>query len=202
MEKECMYKLTYGLFVVSARKDKKQNGCITNTVMQVTTTPNCISVTINKDNFTHGLIKETGIFNVSVLSEKADFSIFEQFGFKSGRDVEKLETFDDFEVWDNGVFFVTRGVNAVICAEVIQSVDLGTHTTFIAKVTDGWVMRKDNSVTYAYYLNNIKPKPQPKKTEKTVWRCKICGYEYEGENLPEDFICPICKHGADDFEKV
>lgn len=203
MEKECMYKLTYGLFVISARLENKQNGCISNTVMQVTTTPNCISVTLNKANYTHDLIAKTGKFNVSVISEKAEFALFERFGFKSGKTNDKLDGFNDFGVWDNGIFFVTKGVNAVICAEVVKSVDLGTHTTFIAHVTDGWVLSNYKPMTYEYYLSNVKPKPQAKtEKNKTVWRCKICGYEYAEDTLPQDFVCPICKHGADDFEKI
>ncbi len=202
MEKTAMYTLTYGLFVVTARDGKVDNGCITNTVGQVTSTPNRISLTVNKANFTHDMIVKTGVFNVSVISQKADFGLFERFGFHSGREVDKFEGLYEYERAENGVTYITKGVNAVLCARVVASYDLGTHTMFIADVTDGWNMSKAPSCTYAYYLSEIKPKPQQNASGKTVWRCKICGYEYEGENLPDEFVCPICKHGKDDFEKV
>jgi flavin reductase (DIM6/NTAB) family NADH-FMN oxidoreductase RutF len=202
MDKTAMYALTYGLFVITARDGKIDNGCITNTVIQVTSTPNRVSVTINKANYTHDLIAKTGTFNVSVISQKAEFDLFERFGFHSGRDVDKFDGLYEYERAENGVTYITKGINAVLCAKVVASYDLGTHTTFVADVTDCWTMSKAPSCTYAYYLAEIKPKPAQNNSGKTVWRCKICGYEYEGENLPDDFVCPICKHGKDDFEKV
>lgn len=198
--KNAMYKLSYGLFVLSAKNGEKDNGCIVNTVQQVTTSPNRILVAVNKGNFTHDMIMETGTFNVSILSKEATFDTFKHFGFQSGRDVDKLEKFDDYQRADNGIIYLTKGANAYLCAKVFHSIDMGSHTLFLADVTDGDVLNDTESVTYAYYHKNIKPKPE--KTKKTGWRCKICGYVYEGEELPADFICPICKHGAEDFEKI
>lgn len=195
-----MFKLSYGLFVLSAKQGDKSNGCIVNTVQQVTTTPNRITVAVNKANFTHDMIVNTGEFNVSILSEEVTFDTFKHFGFQSGRDVNKMEGLENYEIAENGIFYLTKGANAYLTAKVVQTVDLGTHTLFLADVTDGDVLSNVESVTYAYYHKNIKPQPQ--ETKKTGWRCKICGYIYEGEELPEDFICPICKHGASDFEKI
>ncbi|MDO4169043.1 MAG: flavin reductase [Lachnospiraceae bacterium] len=195
-----MFKLSYGLFVLSAKEGDKSNGCIVNTVQQVTTTPNRITVAVNKANFTHDMIVNTGEFNVSILSEEVTFDTFKHFGFQSGRDVNKMDGLENYEIAENGIFYLTKGANAYLTAKVVQTVDLGTHTLFLADVTDGDVLSNVESVTYAYYHKNIKPQPQ--ETKKTGWRCKICGYIYEGEELPEDFICPICKHGASDFEKI
>lgn len=195
-----MFQLSYGLFVLSAKDGQKDNGCIVNTVQQVTTSPNRILVAVNKGNYTHDMIMKTGEFNASILSEDADFEIFKHFGFQSGRDVNKMEGLEDFERAENGIIYLTKGANAYISAKVVQTTDLGSHTLFLADVTDGDVLNNVPSVTYAYYHKNIKPQPQ--ETKKTGWRCKICGYIYEGEELPADFICPICKHGAEDFEKI
>lgn len=203
MDKKAMYKLTYGLFVLTAKEVDKNNGCIINTAAQVTTEPNRITIAVNKANYTHDMVLNTGVFNVSILSQKADFELFKRFGFQSGRDVDKFDGFTGYKSSDNGIVYVTEGTNAYISGKVVQTVDLGTHTLFIAEVTDMEVLSDKTSVTYEYYQEHIKPKPQPKKDqEKTVWKCKVCGYEYEGEELPEDFICPWCKHPASDFEKV
>ena len=148
------------------------------------------------------MIKATGIFNISIISEDAYFELFKHFGFQSGANCNKFDGFKAVERSENGILYLTAGVNAYISAKVIQEIDLGTHTMFIAEITDADMISDVPSATYAYYHSNIKPKPQEKKTEKTVWRCKVCGYEYEGEALPEDFICPLCKHPASDFEKV
>ena len=204
MDNKTMYKLSYGLFVLTA-KDEKDNGCITNTAIQVTSEPNRISLAVNKSNYTHDMIIKTGIFTVSIISEDADFELFKHFGFQSGRDVDKFEGFADCKRLENGTLAITKGVNGYICGKVINTVDLGTHTLFIADVTDMEVLSDTPSATYTYYQSNIKPKPQATSAEekgKTVWRCKICGYEYEGEELPADFVCPVCKHPASDFEKV
>lgn len=200
MDKKAMYRLSYGLFVVTAKEGQKDNGCITNTVMQVTSSPNRISLAVNKENYTHDMILNTGKFNVSVISEQASFELFRHFGFQSGRDVEKFDGFQNASRSGNGLYFITEGTNAMISAKVIQSVDLGTHTLFLADVEDGEVLSEVPSATYAYYQEHIKPKPE--KKQKGGWRCRICGYIYEGEELPADFICPICKHGAEDFEKI
>ena len=205
MDMKAMYKLSYGLFVLTAKRREKDNGCITNTAIQVTSEPNRISIAVNKANYTHDMVLETGKFNVSIISEKADFDLFKHFGFQSGRDVDKFADFTDCARAENGIFYITKGTNAVISAEVEQCIDLGSHTLFIAKVTDLMLLDAASSATYEYYQNNIKPKPQAvgtTPTGQTIWRCRICGYEYVGEELPEDFICPLCKHPASDFEKV
>ena len=205
MDKRAMFQLTYGLFVVTASRDGKDNGCITNTAGQVTSEPNQISLAVNKSNYTHDMILETGKFTVSIISQDAKFELFKHFGFQSGRDVDKFADFSDCKRAANGTYYITKGTNAYISATVKQSIDLGTHTLFIAEVTDMEVLSDVPSVTYTYYQENIKPKPEAvgKTPEgKTVWRCRICGYEYVGEELPDDFICPICKHPASDFEKV
>lgn len=199
MDNTAMFKLSYGLFVATAREGSKDNGCITNTVMQVTTTPNCISLALNKGNYTHDMILHTGQFNVSILSEKASFDIFKHWGFQSGRDVDKALGVD-LARSENGIVYLTEGVNAVISAKVTTTVDLGTHTLFIAEVTDALNLNGDASATYAYYHKNIKPAPQ--KPKKKGWICTICGYIYEGEVLPPDFICPVCKHPASDFKPL
>lgn len=202
MDMTAMFKLTYGLFVVTAKDGDKDNGCITNTAAQVTSDPNRISLTVNKTNYTHDMIVKTGVFNVSILSEKAVFDTFKHFGFQSGRDVDKFADYTDCERAANGIFYITKGTNAYLSAKVVQAVDLGTHTMFIADVTDGQVLTQDASTTYTYYQTNIKPAPQPPKSKKTTWVCQICGYVYEGDELPADFVCPWCKHGPADFKKV
>ena len=199
MDNTAFFKLSYGLFVVTAHEGDKDNGCITNTVVQQTTTPNRISVTINKNKYTHDMIKRTGVFNVSVLSEKAKFETFKHWGFQSGKDVDKTVGITYFRL-ENGVIYILDGVNAVMCAKVEQEVDLGTHTMFIAEVTDAFSTEEDSSATYAFYHKNIKPAPQQAK--KKGWICTVCGYIYEGEVLPEDFICPTCKHPASDFKRI
>ena len=195
-----MFKLTYGLFVLSAKEGEKDNGCIVNTVQQVSDTPNRIAVTVNKSNYTHDMILKTGRFNVSILSEDASFEIFQHFGFQSGRDVDKFADWNNYKRAENQITYITKGTNGYLCGKVIETMDLGTHTFFLAEVEDGDILNDTESVTYSYYHKNIKP--QPKETKKTGWRCKICGYVYEGEELPPDFICPLCKHGASDFEKI
>lgn len=216
MDVRAMNCLTYGLFVLTARRGEKDNGCIVNTVQQVTAQPNRIGVAVNKMNFTHDMIMDTGIFNVSIISESAEFSLFQRFGFQSGRDVDKFDGFADWKEAVNGVRYITAGTNAYLCAKVVQTLDLGTHTLFVADVTEMEVIGQEPSATYGYYHAHIKPQPGQSAAgqegapgdgaesdgKKTVWRCKICGYEYVGEELPEDYICPVCKHPASDFEKV
>lgn len=205
MDKKAMYKLTYGLFVLTAKCGAKDNGCIINTAIQAASEPNQISISVNKANFTHDMIKETGIFTVSVISEKASFDLFKRFGFQSGRDVDKFEGFAGMKRGENGVYYVTEGTNSYISVKVEKTEDLGSHTMFIGTITDMEVLSEDASVTYGYYQSNIKPKPEAVGTTpkgETVWRCSVCGYEYVGEEIPDDFICPLCKHPASDFEKV
>ena len=197
--KETLFKLSYGLFVLSARDTEKDNGCIINTVMQITDTPLQIAVGINKDNYTYEMIEKTGMFNVSVLTEDVPFSVFEDFGFKSGRTEDKFSSFNDKERSENGIFYLTKYSNAFISAKVVKTLDCGTHMMLIAEVTDAKILSDAPSVTYDYYFKNIKPKPEAKKKG---YVCKICGYVYEGDTLPDDYICPLCKHPASDFEPI
>ncbi len=202
MNEKALFQLTYGLYVLTAAKDGRQNGCIINTAGQVTNTPNRIQIAVNKANYTHDMIKETGVFNVSMISQKASFELFKRFGFQSGKDVDKFAGFEGYAVGENGVNYITDGCNGYISVKVEQTLDLGTHTLFIGLVTDMDVLSDVPSTTYGYYQDNIKPKPQaPKGEGKPVWICKVCGYVYEGENLPADYVCPLCKHPASDFEK-
>lgn len=198
MDKNALFKLSYGLFVLTAKQDGKDNGCIINTVQQVTSDPMRISVTVNKANLTHDMVLSTGEFNVSVLTEDAVFWIFQHYGFQSGRDVDKFANLPEART-ANGIRFVEGCTNAVLSGKVIQTVDCGTHTLFIADVTEAKVLDNAPSVTYQYYFDHIKPKPEPAQQGK--WVCKICGYVYEGDTLPPDFICPWCKHGIEDFER-
>lgn len=202
MDNNALFKFSYGLFIITAAENAADNGCIVNTAGQITDSPNRIAVTINKGSKTHDMIKNTGVFNVSILSEDADFELFRHFGFQSGFDADKFRDFADFSRSENGVAYITKGTNAYISARVENEIDEETHTMFIALVDDAKIISETPSATYAYYHSNIKPKPKEEKQNKTVWRCKVCGYEYIGEELPDDFICPICKHPASDFEKI
>lgn len=202
IEPNAMFKLSYGLVVLSANKDGKDNGCIINTVTQITDSPKRISIAVNKANFTHDMIIDTGVFNVSVLTEKVTFDEIKHFGFQSGINVNKFENYDTKARTENGILYVHKYANAVISGKVINTIDCGTHTVFIAEVTEAKVLSNEKSVTYDYYFANIKPKPAPVKSGKKGFICKICGYVYEGETLPPDYICPICKHGAEDFEPL
>ena len=203
MNEKAMFQLTYGLFVLTARMGEKDNGCIINTAGQVTAAPNRISITVNKDNLTHDMVMKSGKFNLSVISERADFEMFRHFGFQSGRTADKFAGYSSCRRSGNGIYYITEGTNAYISTVTEQTIDLGTHTMFIASVEDMDLLADAPSATYAYYHSSIKPKPE-KSTEsgRTVWRCTVCGYVYEGEELPEDFVCPVCRHPASDFEKV
>lgn len=203
MDKKVMYKLSYGLFVLTCKDGDKDNGCIINTGIQVTSVPNRISIAVNKDNYTCRMVEKTGKFNLSIISESAGFDLFKDFGFRSGADVDKFDSYAACKRSENGIYYITEGTNAYISASVEQQIDLGTHILFIAGVDDMEILSDVPSATYAYYQSNIKPKPEAaKKSDKVKWRCTICGYIYEGEELPEDFICPICKHPASDFERI
>lgn len=203
MDKKAMYHLTYGLFVLTARLGERDNGCIINTAGQVTSTPNRISITVNKDNLTHDMVKESGRFNISILSERANFDIFKHFGFQTGRETDKFDGYAACKRSENGLYYITEGTNTYISGTVEQAIDLGSHTMFIASVDDMEVLASEPSASYAYYQSSIKPKPEKKEAGgKTVWRCTVCGYVYEGDVLPDDFVCPLCKHPASDFEKV
>ena len=194
-----LFRIGYGLYVVTSNDGKKDNGLIVNTVTQVSDNPNLVAVNINKTNYSHHVIKQTGKMNVNCLSIDAPFSVFENFGFQSGRTADKFAGWDTVRS-DNGLVILPKYINAAFSLKVEQYVDLGTHGMFICSVTEARVMSDRDTMTYTYYLNNVKPKPQTEGKKGFV--CKVCGYIYEGEELPEDFICPLCKHGAVDFEPI
>ena len=200
MDNNAMFKISYGLYVLTTKDNEKQNGCVINTVMQVTDNPKKICVAINKSNYTHVMLLENKCFNVSIISEKANFDLFKHFGFQSGREVDKFRDYPYAKMAMNDVYSITEGVNGYISAYVTETVDMGTHTLFIANVVNAVTLNDEPSATYDFYHKNIKNVPTTDK--KTGWVCKICGYVYEGEELPEDYICPLCKHGAQDFEKI
>ena len=200
IEKEAMYKLTYGLFVLTTKDGDKDNGCIVNTVSMITDNPKRITVYVNKSNYTDELIRKTGVFNACVLTEKTPFSIFEKFGFVSGRDKDKISQ-NEYPRTENGLVYLNEYSNAVISAKVVGVHDYGTHTLFVGEVTEAVKLSDDKSVTYEYYQSNVKPRPNAAPSDKEKWVCKVCGYEHEGP-LPEDFVCPWCNHPAEDFERV
>ena len=207
MDRKALYNISYGLYLLTANDGGKDNGCISNTLLQAAGSGDDITVTVavNKQNLTHDMIKASGKFTASVITEKAPFSLFEQFGMRSGRDCDKFADFKDVKRVSNGTLAVTAFTNSYISGDVISTTDLGTHTLFIAKVTEAEILGGDKPCTYNYYQDYIKPKPKKVGETaggQTIWRCTICGYEYVGEELPEDFICPLCKHPASDFEKV
>ncbi|SDP66808.1 flavin reductase [Selenomonas ruminantium] len=205
MNPKTLFNISYGLYVLTTNLDGKDNGCIINTVTQVAMNPDQITIAVNKANYTRDLIAESRKFTASIISEAADFSLFKHFGFQSGRSVDKFAGFADWKRGANGIPIITAGTNAYIAGWVTQEIDLGSHTLFVASVTDMDILSDAPACTYNYYQQNIKPKPQPaaKAPEgKHVYRCKICGYEYIGDELPADFICPLCKHPASDFEQI
>ncbi|WP_337399619.1 flavin reductase [Congzhengia sp.] len=201
MDNSAFFKIGYGLYVLTAAENGKDNGCIVNTVIQATNTPNRLALAVNKQNYTCEMISHTKQFNISVLCEGTDFNMFKRFGFQSGKDTNKFEGFNDVKRSENGVYYVTKTTNAYFSGNVTNEIDMGTHLLFTADVLEAEVLSERETVTYTYYQDHIKPKPEEKKAAKG-WRCKICGYVYEGEDLPEDFVCPICKHPASDFERI
>ena len=194
-----LFNIGYGLYVITSNDGKKDNGLIVNTVTQVTNQPNRIAVCINKQNYSHHTIKNTGVMNVNCLSTDAPFSVFENFGFQSGKNVDKFAGGEILRS-DNGLAFLPKYINSFMSLKVEDYVDLDTHGMFICTVTEARVISDRETMTYTYYQNNVKPKPETEG--KKGWVCKICGYVYEGDELPEDFICPLCKHGAADFEPI
>ncbi|MBR0136984.1 MAG: flavin reductase [Erysipelotrichaceae bacterium] len=194
-----LFRIGYGLYVVTSNDGTKDNGLIVNTVSQVTDSPNRVAVCINKQNYSHHVIQQTGIMNVNCLSVDAPFSVFEAFGFRSGRNVDKFDTITPLHS-DNGLAFLPKYINAFMSLKVEQYLDLGSHGMFICSVTEARVMSDRDTMTYNYYQNYVKPKPNTEG--KKGWVCKVCGYVYEGEELPEDYVCPLCKHGAADFEPI
>ncbi len=201
MDNQAFFKIGYGLYVATAAENGKDNGCIVNTVIQVTNTPNRLVLAVNRDNLTCEMISRTKKFNISVLCHGTDFDMFRHFGFQSGKTVNKFTDFQGAARSENGIYYITKNTNAYFSATVTQEIDLGTHLLFIADVDAAEVLSDQPTVTYTDYQEHIKPKPE-EKPKQTGWRCKICGYVYEGEELPPDFICPLCKHPASDFEKI
>ena len=194
-----LFNIGYGLYVVTSNDGKKDNGLIVNTVTQVTNSPNRIAVCINKQNYSHHVIKNTGVMNVNCLSVEAPFKVFETFGFQSGRTVDKFANCETLKS-DNGLVFLPKYINSFMSLKVEDYIDLDTHGMFICSVTEARVISDKETMTYTYYQNNVKPKPETEG--KKGWVCKVCGYIYEGDELPEDFICPLCKHGVADFEPI
>ena len=196
---KALFNIGYGLYVVTSNDGVKDNGLIVNTVSQLTSSPNRVAVAINKDNYSHHVIKQTGIMNVNCLSTEAPFSVFQNYGFRSGRSADKFEGVAELRS-DNGLRFLPQFINSFMSLKVEQYIDMGTHGLFICSVTEARVISKAETMTYTYYQNNVKPKPETDGKKGFV--CKVCGYVYEGDELPEDFVCPLCKHGAADFEPL
>ena len=200
MELNAVNKIGYGLYILTTNADGVDNGCIINSVCQVALNPDRIIVSVNASGYTCELIKKSQKFNLPILSEETPFYVFEHFGFVSGREKDKFEKNDNLFRSKNGIYVVPKYANSYLSAEVTDIIDMGTHILFVATVTEQQILDDTASITYDYYHKNTKPKPQD--TKKTGYRCEICGYIYEGDDIPGDFICPICKHGVSDFTKI
>lgn len=201
MNTTALYNITYGVYLLSANENGKDNACIINTAVQVANNPTRISISVIKDNLTHDMIMATKQFNLSAITKDAPFNLFQNFGMQSGRNSNKFENFNDVKRSENGLLYLTKYSNAFLSLKVTETMDLGSHTLFIAELTDADVISSEESCTYGYYQTVIKqtaPQPETKKG----FRCTVCGYVYEGEELPQDYICPLCKHGAEDFEMM
>ena len=196
MDPKALFKITYGLYLLTTRQQGEDNGCIINTVMQIAEKPDRLAVAVSKRNLSCSMLQKTGAFNISTLTTKADLALFRRFGMQSGRDVDKFDGFDGVTRTENGLYRLDTMTNAYLSGKVLSEMDLGTHYLFIAEVTDGQVLSGDAPCTYSHYQSHIKPKPAPKKKS---WVCEICGYVHEGDELPEDFVCPVCKHGREVF---
>jgi len=194
---KALYNISYGVYILTV-KDQKHSGCVINTLLQVTSNPCRVSITVNKDNYTTSIIEKTGVCNVSILDKNADFELIKRFGFSSGRVENKFDGFNDYMIAQNGVSYITKNTNAYMSLKIVSKIDVGTHITYIADVEYSEVLGEIEPLTYAYYIKNVKP--QVDKMPKKVYVCRVCGYVYDGDILPDDFICPICKHGADVFE--
>lgn len=199
MNPKALFQISYGLYVAASKFDKKMNGCIVNTVMQITDNPKQLAVAINKDNLTCEIIQKSRMVSLSVLSETAPFALFQHFGFQSGRKVDKFVNYP-FALTRQELPYLTKHTSAFIDCKVTNIVDLGTHLLFIASVNDCEILSSEKAMTYSFYHEFVKP--QPAASSAKGWRCNVCGYIYEGEELPPDFICPWCKHGVEDFEKI
>lgn len=198
MDNSALYKLTYGLFLLTARESGKDNGCIINTAMQVASNPTRISFAVQKTNLTHDMVLRSGICNISSISTTADFELFRQFGMQSGRDGDKFAEFAGVNRSENGVLYLTEHSNMYISAKVTEHFDLGSHTLFVAELTDAVVLSEEESCSYAYYQDNIKVQPAEQSAQRS-WTCSICGYVYEGEEVPDGYECPLCHHGKEYF---
>ena len=200
MNPKALYQITYGLYWLPVRSYGQDNACIINTAVQVASDPLRITISVNKGNKTHDMIMDSGRFNVCALTTDTPFSLFQRFGMQSGRDVNKFVGFEDVQRADNGLLVLTRYTNAYFSAKLSRTVDLGSHTLFIAELEDAQVLSDQPACTYGYYQSDIKPKPQSKKKEG--WVCSVCGHVYEGKELPEDYVCPLCRHGKEDFRPL
>lgn len=199
MNPKALFQISYGLYIAASKFDKKMNGCIVNTVMQITDNPKQLAVAINKENMTCDIVQKSRMISLSVLSETAPFSLFEHFGFQSGRKVDKFVNYP-FALTKQELPYLTSHTTAFIDCKVTNITDLGTHLLFIATVNDCEIISDEKAMTYSFYHEFVKPKPDSASAKG--WRCTVCGYIYEGEELPPDFICPWCKHGVEDFEKI
>ena len=201
MNTKALYNITYGVYLMSAQENGKDNACIINTAVQVANNPVRISLAAIKGTLTHDMIMNTGKCNLSPLSTDAPYSLFEHFGMKSGREVDKFAEFSDVKRSENGLYYLTRYATAFLSLKIVETVDLGSHTLFIGELVDGEVLESAENCTYGYYQTVIKANAT-KPEVKSGWRCTVCNYVYEGDELPEDYICPICKHGVEDFERI
>ena len=200
MNKKALYNITYGLYLLSVRADGRDNGCIINTAQQVANDPTRVAISVIQKNLTHDMLKASGAFNLSAISADAPFEVFKHYGMQSGRAVDKFDGAKDVARSANGLYYLTHYANAYISCRVVESMDLGSHTLFIAEVTDAEVLSPEEACTYSHYQSDIKPKPAP--AAKKGWVCSVCGYVHEGEELPDDFICPLCKHGKEDMKPL
>jgi len=200
MNPKALYNITYGLFFLAAKQDGRDNACIINTAAQIANDPTRIGIAVIQKNLTHDMILATGEFNISAISTNAPFDLFKRFGMQSGRSVNKFDGFADAERTENGLMRLNKYSNAWFSCKVVDKIDLGSHTYFIAELQDCEVLAPTPSCSYGYYQSDIKPKPV--QTPKKGWVCSVCGYVYEGEEIPDDFICPLCKHGVADFEPI
>ncbi len=198
MDNSALYKLTYGLFLLTVREAGKDNGCIINTAMQVASNPTRISFAVQKTNLTHDMVLRSGICNISSISTTADFELFRRFGMQSGRDRDKFAEYTGVDRGENGVLYLTEHSNMYISAKVTEHFDLGSHTLFVAELTDAVVLSEEESCSYAYYQDNIKVQPAEQSAQRS-WTCSICGYVYEGEEVPDGYECPLCHHGKEYF---
>lgn len=203
IELNAFEKFSYGMFLLTAHFDGKHNGCIINTATQITSTGQIIvSVAVNKNSYTCQMINESKAFCLSVLTKSASFDLFKRFGFSSGKDTDKFDGFSDFDTDDAGIRFLTSSCCAAVSCVTEKAIDCDTHMLFIARVTSAKKISDEDAATYEYYLKNIKPAAKKEESKKSGYVCRVCGYIYEGDTLPDDFVCPLCKHPASDFEKL